>query len=63
MTKYIEEVAPGDIFQIRNNKYILSSDYRKTKDNIKKKAISITDGLSYWFDNNIMTETIDRLLS
>ena len=57
--KYIEEIKPGDIFQIKNNKYVLSSDYRKTKDTIKKMAISINDGLSYWFDNNTMTETID----
>jgi hypothetical protein len=57
--KYIEEIKPGDIFQIKNNKYVLSSDYRKTKDTIKKMAISINDGLSYWFDNNTITETID----
>jgi hypothetical protein len=29
MTKYLEELKPGDTFENENNKYILTIDYKK----------------------------------
>lgn len=57
--KYIEEIVPGDLFEINGQKYVLSADYRKTKNSIKKMAISIDSGMSNWFDSNTIVNIVD----
>lgn len=46
MMNYIEELIPGDIFEINNNKFILTTDFKK---NNYKLAINLTTGASHWF--------------
>ena len=45
--KYIEELNSGDVFNLGNKLYILTSDFRK---NGCKMAINLIDGFPSWFN-------------
>jgi hypothetical protein len=45
--KYIEEINGGDCFEFGNNKYLLTSDFKKSG---SKLAYNLTNGLAKWFD-------------
>lgn len=47
--KYIEELNSGECFQIDNNFFLLTSDYKK---NGKRLCYSMLDGSPRWFDSN-----------
>jgi len=57
--KYIEEIKPGDIFIWKNQRYVLSADYRPYKNGVTRHmSVCITNGLCKWFQSN---EVIDLL--
>jgi len=57
--KYVEELSPGDFFQFKNNKLILSSDFKKNKTDFSHRAISIENGSSIWMNNTDIVDVID----
>jgi hypothetical protein len=55
--KYLEEIKAGDTFAYQNYFYVLSSDYRVTKDKqTSYMCLDLNDGLVRWFLGSIMIE-------
>lgn len=58
--KYVEELNPGDLFLNNNQRFILTSDYKLSKDNrYKKLAINISNGFAHWIDSSEIVEIVD----
>lgn len=57
--KYIEEISPGDLFSWKNKKYILSSDFKRSKRSNKHMCLSLDDGSMQWIDADIAVDIID----
>lgn len=58
--KYIEELSPGEIFSWKNQRYVLSSDFRPLKDGYTKHmSVSINNGSCKWFSSNESVEIVD----
>jgi len=58
--KYIEELSPGEIFSWKNQRYVLSSDFRPFKDGYTKHmSVSINNGSCKWFSSNECVEIVD----
>lgn len=49
MMNYIEELIPGNIFDYQNNKFILTTDFKK---NNSKLAINLINGSPKWFNSS-----------
>lgn len=56
--KYIEEINPGDLFSLKDKKYILSSDFKKSKRSNKHMCLCLDDGSIKWIDADTVVETI-----
>jgi hypothetical protein len=55
--KYIEEINPGDIFIWKDQRYVLSSDYRPFKNGkTRHMSISIENGTCKWFASDEIIE-------
>jgi hypothetical protein len=54
--KYIEELEPGDCFELSGNYYVVSRDF---KNNGHKMCLSIVDGFSKWISPETITNPID----
>ena len=47
--KYLEELKPGDLFEYKNQKFILTNDYKQRKnDAMNYSVVSINDGSLRW---------------
>lgn len=57
--KYVEELSPGDFFQYKNHKLVLSSDFKKNKTDLSYRAVSIENGSAMWINSSDIVETID----
>ena len=58
--KYIEEINPGDIFTWKNQRYILSSDYRPFKNGTTRHmSVSIENGSCKWFKSDEIVDILD----
>lgn len=57
--KYIEELSGGSVFSHENKRYVLTSDFKISKDVDKKKCIDLDNGFVYWFDSNTIVEYLD----
>ena len=57
--KYIEEIDTGSSFAYQNSIFVLTSDF---KQNGQRKAIDLSNGLSRWFDGDIMCEVTDLFI-
>ena len=55
MTKYIEELNPGDSFTHLEEMYILSYNFKKIGD---RSAINLRNGESQWFISNQIIDVI-----
>ena len=55
MTKYIEELNPGDSFTHLEEKYLLSYNFKKNGD---RSAINLRNGQSQWFISNQIIDVI-----
>lgn len=55
MTKYLEELKPGDTFENENNKYILTIDYKKDG---SKSCINLINGSFRWLKSNSMVSEL-----
>jgi hypothetical protein len=53
--KYLEEIKPGDCFEYKENKYLLTYDF---KNNGNRLCYSLVDGSGQWFDPNIIVEIL-----
>jgi hypothetical protein len=54
--KYIEEISIGDCFILENNKYILTTDFKKSG---QRMCVNLTDGSIKWIEGNIVIDQID----
>jgi hypothetical protein len=53
--KYLEELSPGDCFDLDKNYYIITSDFKKDG---KKLCINLKTGFSNWIKPD---ETVDNI--
>lgn len=63
--KFIEELKPGECFKLSEDFFIVSGDYKKSKEGILRSCIEIKTGLSKWLKDNEVIEptpifTLDR---
>jgi hypothetical protein len=56
MEKFIEELDSGDFFELENNRFILTSDYKKSGDRL---AINTLNGNSRWFKSDCHVFVLD----
>lgn len=54
--KYIEEINPGDCFELNGHLYILTTDFKK---NNYRLAISLVSGVACWFKSDSIISTHD----
>jgi hypothetical protein len=54
--KYIEEIGIGDCFSIKENYFIVTSDYKKNNDRF---CINLQTGFGKWFSSDEMVANID----
>jgi hypothetical protein len=53
--KYIEEIFPGDVFEHKNDLYLLTSDF---KEKGQKLCYSLNNGNAKWFEpSEIISES------
>jgi hypothetical protein len=58
--KYLEELNSGDLFLWNNDKFILTTDFKKSKeDKSKKMAINIHNGFIQWIIEDAIVEDLD----
>lgn len=58
--KYIEELKPGDIFIWKQQRYVLSADFRPFKNNTTRHmSVSIFNGICKWFKSDEIVEIAD----
>jgi hypothetical protein len=53
--KYIEELCPGDSFELNKSLFLLTSDFKK---NGERLAISMTNGSSKWMASDCVVDTV-----
>jgi hypothetical protein len=54
--KYIEEISIGDCFILENNKYILTTDFKKSG---QRMCVDLVDGSIKWIQGNTIIDQID----
>lgn len=54
--KYLEELIPGDCFEIGNDYYVVSSDFKAAGD---RMCLSLKNGFSKWLNPNIIVNITD----
>jgi hypothetical protein len=58
--KYLEELNAGDLFLWNNDKFILTTDFKQSKeDKSKKMAINIQNGSVQWIIEDAIIEDLD----
>jgi len=58
--KYLEELKPGDLFLIDKKRFILTGDFKSTKDQkTKKMSIDIQTGFASWLVEDSVVESLD----
>jgi len=60
--KYIEEIKPGDCFEYKNQKYILTSDSRNNKGQEESKAVSMQNGFTRWLNTGLSVHRVELYL-
>jgi hypothetical protein len=51
--KYLEELDPGDCFDLEDSTYVLSSDYKKNGD---RNCISLNTGFNKWISSDSIVD-------
>ena len=57
--KYLEELNNGDCFELNNNRFIFSADFRDRNKHIQKKCVNISNGLIQWMNGSTIVEYVD----
>jgi hypothetical protein len=58
--KYIDELKPGDLFLVNNERFILTSDFRLSKeDKYKRLSVNISNGFLQWVEDDKIVESLD----
>ncbi len=58
--KYIEELKPGDLFLVNNERFILTSDFRLSKeDKYKRLSVNVSNGFLQWVEDDKIVESLD----
>lgn len=58
--KYVEELKPGDLFLIKNDRFVLTSDFKiSTNNRYKKLAVNIKNGHLQWIDDGDVVDVLD----
>lgn len=55
MSNFIEELSTGDCFELSNNLYIITCDYKKDG---SKMCIDLRSGQSRWFKSDLIINKI-----
>lgn len=56
--KFLEEISGGDCFQLDNEYFVATCDYKSGKDIGSRNCISVKDGSPRWIKTNTMVEFI-----
>jgi hypothetical protein len=56
--KYLEELNNGNKFLYKNNCYIITCDYKNSKEGIKKLCINLKNGEGVWFYQDTIIDQI-----
>ena len=60
MSKYLEELSPGDLFTTNDSKYILTADFTAPKhDKHKRMCVNILNGFINWINGDTVVSNID----
>ncbi len=60
MSKYLEELSPGDLFVVNDNHFILTADFTNPKSSkAQRMCISVTNGFVSWINNDTIVATVD----
>jgi hypothetical protein len=58
--KYIEELKPGDLFILKNERFILTRDFKLSTNNLYKRlSVNINTGFLQWLDDNDIVDSVD----
>lgn len=58
--KYVEELKPGDLFLVKNDRFILTSDYKISKSNrYKRLSVNVNNGFLQWIDDGEAVDVLD----
>jgi hypothetical protein len=58
--KYIEELKPGDLFMLKNERFILTRDFKLSTNNLYKRlSVNINTGFLQWLDDNNIVDSVD----
>ena len=49
MEKFIEELVPGDIFELENQNFVITSDFKK---NGERLCVNLNNGNVRWFNSD-----------
>lgn len=58
--KYLEEIKSGDLFLYNNNRFIITTDYKKSSNHsIKRMCVSIENGSIHWINDDAIVGGLD----
>lgn len=58
--KYLEELRPGDLFDHKNQKFILTTDHKQKKnEQVYYSTVSLSDGSTRWLPSDSMVVVVD----
>jgi hypothetical protein len=58
--KYLEELKPGSLFVLNNEKFILTADFKEYKNQKSKKmSINLETGFVNWVLEDAIVDTLD----
>ena len=57
--KYLEELKSGSIFLYEDKKYLLTCDFKYTKQLDQKKCVDLDNGFSRWLDSDSIVDYLD----
>jgi hypothetical protein len=58
--KYVEELKSGDLFLVKDDRFILTSDFKiSTNNRYKRLAVNIANGFFQWIDDGDAVDVLD----
>lgn len=56
--RLLEELSGGDVFNVDNIYFLLTTDFKTGKTNDFKRCVSLSDGSSRWIDSSTVVDNI-----
>lgn len=58
--KYLEEIKSGDLFLYNSIRYIVTTDYKKSKTgSVKRMCVNVQNGSMNWIDDDAIISGLD----